>query len=174
MANNQSVDASSVCYPTNAPQSQSAQSAQQQGQDITSILEEGAREAYSRPWFRLERGLRLNRLRLYVNENFIHKGLQPDDVEHVVAYLTRALDKKLLNTAKIVDYDTARQRISSIKGFEVRRQTDGSIRCGFLKKKAETAKAAHGKTGGTRRAKSSESQSQPQSQQPQQPQLYEI
>ncbi|NBR61405.1 MAG: hypothetical protein EBT86_07105 [Actinobacteria bacterium] len=128
--------------------------------DITSILEEGAREAYSRPWFRLERGLRLNRLRLYVNENFSPKGLKQEELEHVVSYLTRALDKKLLNTAKIVDYDTGRQRISSIKGFEVRRQADGGIRCGFLKKKPETAKANLGKpvsSSGTRRAKQGDS-----------------
>lgn len=127
--------------------------------DITSILEEGAREAYSRPWFRLERGLRLNRLRLYVNEYFSTKGLSSADIEHVVGYLTKALDTKLLNTAKIVEYDTTYQRISSIKGFEVRRRADGSIRCGFLKKKPDTVKAILGKntsSNSTRRAKMSE------------------
>lgn len=130
--------------------------------DITTILEEGAREAYSRPWFRLERGLRINRLRLFVNENFtgdnlrVLPGLSPSEIEHVVAYLTKALDKKLLNTAKIVDYNLATQRIFSIKGFEVRRQGDGTIRCGFLKKRPETVKHIHSKSqaSGTRRAKS--------------------
>ena len=129
--------------------------------DISSILEEGAREAYSRPWFRLERGLRMNRLRLYVIEYFtgekskMQESLSLPEIEHVIGYLTKALDKKLLNTAKIVDYDTTRQRIVSIKGFEVRRQADGSIRCGFLKKRPETVKNILTKqqASGTRRAK---------------------
>jgi hypothetical protein len=129
--------------------------------DIATILEEGAREAYSRPWFRLERGLRINRLRLYVNENFtgnaakVQSELNLSEIEQVVSYLTKALDKKLLNTAKIVDYDTGKQRIVSIKGFEVRRQADGSIRSGFLKKRPETLKHTLSKSqaSGTRRAK---------------------
>jgi len=136
---------------TQQPLSQQPQ--QQSFDGITAILEEGAREAYSRPWFRLERGLRLNRLRLFVNENFGLRGFTPQEMEQVVAYLAKALDKKLLNTAKIVDYDTAKQRITSIKGFEVRRHGEGGIRCGFLKKKPDTHKALHSKSGnGTRRA----------------------
>lgn len=129
--------------------------------DISVILEEGAREAYSRPWFRLERGLRINRLRLYVNEYFtgdksrIQPNLNSNEIEQVVSYLTKALDKKLLNTAKIVDYDMTKQRIISIKGFEVRRQNDGTIRNGFLKKRPETVKQTGKVHTGTRRAKNS-------------------
>lgn len=129
--------------------------------NISQILEEGAKEAYSRPWFRLERGLRMNRLRLFVVENFtsetckINPCLNSQEVEQVISYLTRALDKKLLNTAKIVEYEHNSQRILTIKGFEVRRQIDGTIRCGFLKKRPETMKktAAKSHQTGTRRAK---------------------
>ena len=32
------------------------------------LLEDSAREAYSRPWHRIERGLRLNRLRIFVED----------------------------------------------------------------------------------------------------------
>jgi hypothetical protein len=131
---------------------------------VTAILEEGAKEAYSRPWHKLERGLRLNRIRLWVNENFA-ATLNPQgdslfshqELEHIFNYLSNALDKKLLNTSKIVEYDGIKQRIVSIKNFDVRRQTDGAIRCGFLKKKNETARVSSKShttpTTGTRRNK---------------------
>ena len=32
------------------------------------LLDESARDAFTRPWHRLERGLRLNRLRMYVEQ----------------------------------------------------------------------------------------------------------
>ena len=32
------------------------------------LLEDSAREAYSRPWHRLERGLRLNRFRIFIED----------------------------------------------------------------------------------------------------------
>jgi hypothetical protein len=111
---------------------------------VTAILEEGTKEAYSRPWHKLERGLRLNRIRLWVNETFSKNciPLSQQELNHVFNYLSSALDKKLLNTSKIVEYDGTKQRIISIKGFDVRRQTDGTVRCGFLKKKSETARVS--------------------------------
>lgn len=111
---------------------------------VTAILEEGAKEAYSRPWHKLERGLRLNRIRLWVNETFTKTELPltQQELDHVFNYLSSALDKKLLNTSKIVEYDGAKQRIVSIKSFDVRRQVDGTVRCGFLKKKSETTRVS--------------------------------
>jgi len=114
---------------------------------VTAILEEGAKEAYSRPWHKLERGLRLNRIRLWINETFAKNdtgevSLSAQELDHVFNYLSSALDKKLLNTSKIVEYDGTKQRIVSIKSFDVRRQLDGTIRCGFLKKKSETTRVS--------------------------------
>ena len=37
-------------------------------EQFKNLLEDGAREAYLRPWHRLERGLRLNRIRLFIEE----------------------------------------------------------------------------------------------------------
>ena len=46
-------------------------SAMESGHPVTDetfkiLLEDSAREAYMRPWHRIERGLRLNRLRIFV------------------------------------------------------------------------------------------------------------
>jgi hypothetical protein len=99
------------------------------------ILEESARVAYSRPWHRLERGLRLNRIRLYVDDLSQKHQLTKEEKENIFAFLQRALDRKLLNTLKIVVYDTSLQRILSIKGFEIMRMPDGQLKWGFVAKR---------------------------------------
>lgn len=102
------------------------------------LLEDSAREAYSRPWHRLERGLRLNRIRLYIEELAPQNNMTKEEKEAFFIYLQKALDKKLLNTLKVVQYDQTTQRILSIKGLEVKRNSDGQIRWGFSAKKQRT------------------------------------
>jgi hypothetical protein len=110
------------------------------------LLDDSARDAFMRPWHRLERGLRLNRLRMYVEQMAPQCSFTSDEKIAFFGFLQRALDRKLLNTHKIVNYIPEEQRIESIRGLEVRRATDGQIRWGFTIKK--TAADA-----GTRRKK---------------------
>jgi len=91
---------------------------------LRSILEEGAKDAYSRQWHRIERGLRLNRLRLFVEEISPNYGMTKDEKEQLFVFLKKALDKKLLNTLKVVQYDTSTQRILSIKGLDMKRNEE--------------------------------------------------
>jgi hypothetical protein len=91
---------------------------------LRSILEEGAKDAYSRQWHRIERGLRLNRLRLFIEEISPHYQMSKEEKDQLFVYLQKALDKKLLNTLKVVQYDTATQRILSIKGLDMKRNEE--------------------------------------------------
>jgi len=102
------------------------------------LLEDSAREAYSRPWHRLERGLRLNRIRLYIEELVPQHNMSKEEKEAFFIYLQKALDKKLLNTLKVVQYEQDTQRIQTIKGLEVKRNAEGVIRWGFSAKKSRT------------------------------------
>lgn len=102
------------------------------------LLDESAREAFRRPWHRLERGLRLNRLRMYVEEMSAQCSFTVDEKARFFAFLQNALDRKLLNTHKIVEYLPETQKIKSIKGLEVRRNPNGEAKWGFVRvKKAE-------------------------------------
>jgi hypothetical protein len=61
-----------------------------------------------------------------------------DEKSRFFAFLSNALDRKLLNTHKIVDYDLDAQKIKSIRGLEVRRISDGTVKWGFTRvKKAD-------------------------------------
>jgi hypothetical protein len=99
------------------------------------LLEAGAKEAYSRQWHRIERGLRLNRLRLFIEEISPQFNMTKDEKEQLFLFLQKALDKKLLNTLKVVAYDQTTQRITSIKGLEIKRNQDDILTFEFTNKK---------------------------------------
>lgn len=94
---------------------------------LQTILEEGAKDAYSRQWHRIERGLRLNRLRRFVEDISTDYAMNKEEKDNLFLFLQKALDKKLLNTLKVVLYDTVAQRITSIKGLDMKRREDGQL-----------------------------------------------
>lgn len=103
------------------------------------LLDESARDAFMRPWHRLERGLRLNRLRMYVEQMAPQCSFTSEEKVAFFGFLQRALDRKLLNTHKIVNYVPEKQMIESIRGLEVRRAADGTAKWGFVVKKTKEA-----------------------------------
>lgn len=112
---------------------------------LSTLLEDSAREAYMRPWHRIERGLRLNRLRIFTEDLSPQFNMTKDEKEKFFEFLQKTLDKKLLNTIKVVQYDQDTQRIVSIKGLEMKRTPEGVLKWGFSTKKV--------KTDGTRKKK---------------------
>uniref|UniRef100_A0A6C0IGW0 Uncharacterized protein n=1 Tax=viral metagenome TaxID=1070528 RepID=A0A6C0IGW0_9ZZZZ len=88
---------------------------------FANLLEDSAREAYTRPWHRIERGLRLNRLRIFVEDISPQFDMTKEEKDGLFLFLQKALDKKLLNTLKVVNYDQETQRITAIKGLEMKR-----------------------------------------------------
>ena len=102
------------------------------------LLEDSAREAYSRPWHRIERGLRLNRLRIFVEDIAPQYVMSKEEKDDFFIYLQKALDKKLLNTLKVVLYNQETQRISTIKGLELKRNAEGVLKWAFNVKKPRT------------------------------------
>jgi hypothetical protein len=106
--------------------------------NFKNLLEDSAREAYSRPWHRIERGLRLNRLRIFVEEIAPQFNISNEEKEAFFIFLQKSLDKKLLNTLKVVIYDQEKQRITTIRGLEIKRNTEGVLKWGFSVKKQRT------------------------------------
>lgn len=95
------------------------------------LLEAGARDAYDRPWHRIERGLRLNRIRIFIDEIAPQYDMTKQEKEELFIFLQKAHDNRLLNTLKVVQYDTHTKRIQSIKGLEIKRDERGILRANF-------------------------------------------
>ena len=103
------------------------------------LLEDSAREAYSRPWHRLERGLRLNRFRIFIEDIAPQFEMSQEERNGFFLFIQKALDKKLLNTLKVVHYDQEKQRITTIRGLEIKRNAEGVLKGGFSVASAKAA-----------------------------------
>jgi hypothetical protein len=106
--------------------------------DLENFLNVNASEAYKRPWHRLERGLRLNRIRSFVEAERQRLTLTVEDTEYLRAKIEKALEKKLLNSKTCVVYDQEKQEIQEIKGLIYHKTADGRILSSIVDKKLGT------------------------------------
>ena len=102
------------------------------------FLAVNSEDAFTRPWHRLERGMRLNRIRIFADEEAERFQLTDDDKNGLFTVLTKALDKKQLNSKSIVNYDQDTQRILEIKGLVFHKQADGHIQYQITERKTGT------------------------------------
>jgi hypothetical protein len=72
--------------------------------------------AFQRPWLRLERGLRLQKLRQFAEE---YPGLSTEEKDVLLKTLVKANDAKLLNTKQQIVYEG--EKIQSIRGLKMTR-----------------------------------------------------
>jgi hypothetical protein len=106
--------------------------------ELETFLNLNASEAYKRPWHRLERGLRLNRIRKFVDAEKERLVLTDEDTEYLRNRLEKALDKKLLNSKTCVLYDVEKEEIQEIKGLVYHKTADGHMLSNITDKKSVT------------------------------------
>jgi len=76
---------------------------------------------------------------MYVEEVCAQCSFTLPEKKAFFTFLQNALDRRLLNTHKIVEYIPDLQKIKSIKGLEVKRTAAGEAKWGFVRsKKTET------------------------------------
>jgi hypothetical protein len=101
---------------------------------LQKLLTEESEIAFKKPWHRLERGLRLNRLRLFCDNMKDTKGLQEKETTALLTLLTKALEKKVLNSKNAVIYDTETEKITEIKNLVVHQNAQGEYTFQILDK----------------------------------------
>ena len=105
---------------------------------LENFLNLNASEAFRRPWHRLERGLRLNRLRRFIECEKERLNLSTQDTELLRVTLEKAFDKKLLTSKTTVVYDMEKEEITEIKGLVYHKTAEGRMMSKLLEKKAVT------------------------------------
>lgn len=93
---------------------------------LQELLKKESEVAFKKPWHRLERGMRLNRLRLFVENMKDSKGLQENEATALLQLLTKSLEKKLLNSKNAVVYDVDTEKILEVKNLVMHQRADGS------------------------------------------------
>jgi hypothetical protein len=121
---------------SSAPKTQKRDDITSGNAQLDNILNAGMASAYKRPWHRLERGLRLNRLRAFVVDELSRACLSETEAAQLLMLLQKALDKKMLNSKTTVVYDHVSETITEIKGLVSHRGSDGILRYQFVEKRA--------------------------------------
>ena len=108
---------------------------------LQKLIDAEAGTAYKREWHRLERGLRLNRLRAFTDDLAEKRGLKDSEKAALLTLLSKALDdkKKLLNSKTAVEYDKESEMIKEIKPLVMHVSATGEVLFQLLEKRnAET------------------------------------
>jgi hypothetical protein len=103
--------------------------------ELEMFLDLNASNAYKRPWHRLERGLRLNRIRNFVEKEKVRMSLTDQDTDLLKTKIEKALEKKLLNSKTCVVYDQEKEEIQEIKGLVYHKTAEGRILSSIVDKK---------------------------------------
>lgn len=91
--------------------------------NMTNFFEaESASVLLTKPWLRLERGLRLQKFRAFVEA---YPGLSTDEKTNMLNFLVKANDAKQLNTKAQIQYDNG--VIQAIKGLKIIRTGDPTV-----------------------------------------------
>lgn len=104
------------------------------------FLSTNADTAYSRPWHKLEAGLRKNRIRRYVADEAERFHFTEEEQTRMFDTLMKAADQKKLNSKAVVTYDQDQQKILEIKNFTFHKAADGTVQFLFQERKAATLK----------------------------------
>jgi hypothetical protein len=94
---------------------------------LVRFLDQEAGDAYKRQWHKLERGLRMNRLRKFGEEESQRLNLSEAEKQNLHQLLMKSLEKKLLNSKTAVIYDSEKETITEIKGLVMHRNAEGRM-----------------------------------------------
>jgi hypothetical protein len=99
------------------------------------MLSQDAGNALKRPWHKLERGLRIGRLREYVARETAKMKLSAEDSDTLFKLLCKGLDRKMLSSKAAVTYDHENEQITEIKGLVAHSLATGNTKYQLLEKK---------------------------------------
>ena len=99
------------------------------------MLSQDADNALKRPWHKLERGLRIGRIREFVAREKERLKLSDEDTDQLFKLLCRGLDRKLLSSKAAVTYDHSTEQITEIKGLVAHTSASGSTKYQLIEKK---------------------------------------
>jgi hypothetical protein len=102
---------------------------------------------FHQPWIKLDRGSRLNRLRMFVQAYTPPPPatpLTPAERASLLTAILQAFELRQLNTKVAVDYDVSAAAITSIRGLRERTSTTGlrTFRIDAVPARAKTRKAS--------------------------------
>jgi len=100
------------------------------------MLSNDAENALKRPWHKLERGLRIGRIREFMVRETERLKLNEEDADLLFKLLLKGLDRKMLSSKAAVTYDQDNEKIMEVKGLVAHTSANGRTKFQLLEKKA--------------------------------------
>lgn len=100
------------------------------------FLTNDAENALKRPWHKLERGLRIGRIREFALREKQKLNLNEEDHDALFKLLLNGLDRKMLSSKAAVTYDSGTEQIIEIKGLSAHTGANGRTKYQLVEKKA--------------------------------------
>lgn len=107
-------------------------------ESLQTLLNTEANTAYKKAWHRLERGLRINRIRQFAQDLKEKRQLSQEETDALFGMLVKALDKKQLNSKTEVLYDPETEKIMEIKHLVMHQNEKGGVVFQLKEKRAIT------------------------------------
>ena len=102
---------------------------------LQQMIQQEAGSAFKKPWHRLERGLRMNRIRAFVEDLATKRAFKESEKQSLLSLLMKSLDKKLLNSKTSVEYDAEEECIKEIKPLVMHQAANGDVLFQLLEKR---------------------------------------
>jgi hypothetical protein len=102
------------------------------------FLTNDAENALKRPWHKLERGLRIGRIREFAAREKLRLQLNDEDHDVLFKLLLNGLDRKMLSSKAAVTYDCETEQIIEIKGLTPHTNASGRTKYQLVEKKSGT------------------------------------
>ena len=85
--------------------------------DLLKKLESEKEERFKKPWAKLEKGNKLNRLNLYIEDEISEKELSEDTIKKLKKLLHTIFEKGILSKSSEIEYCIETSKIISIKNL---------------------------------------------------------
>jgi len=103
---------------------------------LNTFLDNEKEQAYANPWHRLDKALRLNRLRDFAEKEAVRLNLPEGDLKNLNVVLQKGLAKGQLSSKATVSYDSQKQEITEIKALVMHRNSSGNMLFQIVEKKS--------------------------------------
>ena len=85
--------------------------------DLLKKLESEKEERFKKPWAKLEKGNKLNRLNLYIDDEISEKELNEDTIKKLKKLLNTIFEKGILSKSSEIEYCNETCKILNIKNL---------------------------------------------------------
>ena len=85
--------------------------------DLLKKLESEKEERFKKPWAKLEKGNKLNRLNLYIDDEISEKELNEDTIKKLKKLLNTIFEKGILSKSSEIEYCNETSKILNIKNL---------------------------------------------------------